>query len=105
MRKIMYDKLIAQFKPLHMELVNESPMHGLPESAEKHFRLILVSSAMESLSRIERHRAVNEVLAEELKTHVHALTIQAFTPDEWDKKQGATFASPACLGGGKHERG
>jgi BolA protein len=103
-RKAMYEKLIAKFKPLHMELQNESKMHGLPESAEKHFRLILVSSAMENLSRIDRHRVVNDVLAHELKTHVHALTVQAFTPDEWDKKQSAAFASPACLGGGKHER-
>ena len=105
MRKAMYDKLMAQFKPLHMELVCESHMHGLPESAEKHFRLVLVSSQMENLSRIERHRVVNQLLAHELKTHVHALSIQAFTPDEWDRKQGSTFASPACLGGGKHERG
>lgn len=103
-RHAMYEKLLAQFKPLHLELKNESPMHGLPESAEKHFRLILVSSAMDGLSRIDRHRAVNDLLSPELKSHVHALTIQAFTPEEWEKKQGATFASPACLGGGKHER-
>lgn len=105
MRKAMFDKIVAAFKPLHVELMNESHMHGLPESAEKHFRLILVSSAMEGLTRIDRHRAVTDVLAHELKTHVHAFSIQAFTPDEWEKKQGKTFASPACLGGGKHERG
>jgi BolA protein len=101
-RKRIYDKLIAEFKPLHLELENESPKHGLPESAEKHFRVVLVSSAMEGLLRIDRHRRVNEVLAEELRDHVHALSLQAFTPEEWEKK-GKTFASPACLGGGKKE--
>jgi len=103
MRTVLFNKLNENFKPLHLELVNESPNHGLPESAEKHFRVVLVSSQMEGLSRLERHRAVNDVLSEELRTHVHALSIQAFTPDEWEKKQGATFASPACLGGGKKE--
>lgn len=102
-RKSIFDKLVGKFKPLHLEVVNESPAHGLPESAEKHFRVILVSSAMEGMSRIDRHRAVNDTLAHELKTHVHALTIQAFTPEEWEKQQGKTFASPACLGGGKRE--
>lgn len=102
-RKRIYDKIIVAFKPLHLEVLNESPMHGLPESAEKHFRLVLVSSQMEGLSRIDRHRRVNELLADELREHIHALSVQAFTPEEWEKKQGATFASPACLGGGKRE--
>ncbi|NJM10309.1 MAG: BolA family transcriptional regulator [Bdellovibrionaceae bacterium] len=75
----------------------------MPAAAEKHFRLVLVSSVMEGLSRIERHRKVNEVLGKELRESVHALSIQAFTPDEWEKRQGSTFASPACLGGGKKE--
>ncbi len=104
MRKAMFDKLVQAFTPLHLELVNESFMHGLPENAEKHFRLVLVSSKMDGLSRIDRHRVINDVLAQELSSHVHALSIQAYTPDEWDKKQGNTFASPACLGGGKFER-
>ena len=102
-RKKIFDKLVEAFKPLHLEVVNESSQHGLPESAEKHFRVVLVSSAMEDVSRIDRHRKVNDLLAGELRDHIHALSVQAFTPDEWEKKQGTTFASPACLGGGKKE--
>jgi BolA family transcriptional regulator, general stress-responsive regulator len=102
-RKQIHVKLVQVFHPLELELINESPMHGLPESAEKHFRVVIVSSAFENLNRVERHRRVNDALAEELSTHVHALSIQAFTPEEWDKRSGKTFASPACLGGGKRE--
>jgi BolA family transcriptional regulator, general stress-responsive regulator len=102
-RPILFKKLEDAFKPLHMELINESPQHGLPESAEKHFRLVMVSSAFEGVSRIDRQRQVNAAIAEELAAHIHAFTMQVFTPDEWDKKQGKTFASPACLGGGKRE--
>ncbi|HMN68990.1 MAG TPA: BolA/IbaG family iron-sulfur metabolism protein [Bdellovibrionales bacterium] len=103
MRQTVYDKLIHAFTPLHLELANESPMHGLPESAEKHFRIVMVSSKFEGRSRLERHRLVNDALAEELKTHIHALSIQGFTPEEWEKREPKTFASPACLGGGKRE--
>lgn len=102
-RPILFSKLEKAFTPLHMELVNESPSHGLPESAEKHFRLVMVSSKFEGQSRVDRQRAVNAVIADELRDHVHAFTMQVFTPDEWEKKQGATFASPACLHGGKRE--
>jgi stress-induced morphogen len=102
-QKRIQDKLVSEFSPLHLECLNESPQHGLPESAEKHFRVVVVSSKMEGVSRIDRHRLVNDLLAQELREHVHALSVQAFTPSEWEKKQGATFASPACLGGGKKE--
>jgi BolA protein len=102
-QKRIVDKLMLEFSPLHVECVNESPQHGLPESAEKHFRVVLVSSKMEGVSRIDRHRLVNTLLAEELREQIHALSVQAFTPTEWEKKQGATFVSPACLGGGKKE--
>lgn len=101
-RHQIWDKLVTQFKPLHLEVTNESPKHGLSESAEKHFRVVMVSSAMDGLSRIDRHRAVNDTLALELREHVHALSIQAYTPEEWEKKGGQTFASPPCLGGSKH---
>ena len=102
-QKRIYDKLVSEFSPQHLECVNESPQHGLSESAEKHFRVVMVSSKMSGVSRIDRHRLVNDLLATELREHIHALSVQAFTPEEWEKKQGVTFASPACLGGGKKE--
>jgi stress-induced morphogen len=94
------EKLAKGLKPIHFELVNESPMHGLPIEAEKHFKLVAVSEVFVGLSRIERHRLVHDLVAEELKTHVHAFSVQAFAPSEW---KGATFDSPECLGGGKRE--
>src|SRR4051812_36885163 len=94
----LHEKLIARLSPSHLEIANESPQHGLPESAEKHFRVVAVSEAFSGLSRIDRHRLVQDTVAEELRTHIHALSVQAFTPDEW---KGKSFDSPECLGGGK----
>lgn len=102
-RSQLIEKLYQAFAPLHLEVINESPQHGLPETAEKHFRVIIVSTAWEGLTRLDRHRLVNEVLAADLRERVHALSLQAFTPSEWQKKGGQTFSSPACLGGGKKE--
>jgi|SRR6185312_13625345 len=96
------EKLAARFTVL--ELRNESPGHGLPAEAEKHFRVVVSSPEFAGLSRVERHRLVHEVTAHELRTHVHALSVQAYTPEEWALKNGEAFASPACLGGGKPAR-
>lgn len=97
------EKLEHQLRPVHLELLNESPNHGLPLAAEKHFRIVAVAEIFSRLSRVERHRLVHDAVAEELSTHVHALSVQAFTPEEWAKKNGETFSSPECLGGGKRE--
>src|SRR4051812_5967513 len=98
---ILQAKLTAGLGPSHLELLNESPNHGLPVEAEKHFRVVVVSEKFGGLSRVERHRLVQNTLAEELRTHIHALSVQAFTPEEWSAKNGQTFDSPECLGGGK----
>jgi BolA protein len=92
------DKLTARLQPAHLEVKNESPMHGLPPEAEKHFRVVAVSGEFTGLSRIERHRLVQDILADEIRAHIHALSLQAFTPEEW---KGKSFDSPECLGGGK----
>ncbi|CAK5033413.1 unnamed protein product [Meloidogyne enterolobii] len=43
---------------------------------------------------------INKILAEELKNQtIHALRIEAKTPNEWDGKE--QEKAPVCLGGGK----
>lgn len=102
--QIRLTEKLQALAPTHLELINESPQHGLPASAEKHFKCVIVSERFKDQSRIERHRTVNALVADELATQVHAFSIQAFTPDEWTARAGRVNASPACLGGGKHER-
>jgi BolA protein len=50
---------------------------------------------------LQRHRAINTALEDELAGPVHALAIHAFTQEGWEKKQGISPDSPNCLGGGK----
>jgi len=42
--------------------------------------VLVASSVFEDMALIERHRLVNQILAEELKESVHALQIKAKTP-------------------------
>ncbi len=87
-------KLKAAFSPTSLEVVDESHKHaghahavshrpGRAEGAgETHFKVKVVSGAFEGKSRVERHRAINAALAQELGAGVHALAIDAKAPGE-----------------------
>ncbi|MGA7456686.1 MAG: BolA family protein [Methyloceanibacter sp.] len=79
-------KLRQAFAPVALEVVNDSHRHaghaGSPQTGESHFRIKVVSESFAGKSRVERHRMVNEVLAEELKGSIHALAISALAPEE-----------------------
>jgi BolA protein len=77
-------KLREAFDPLRLEVVDASERHrghgGWREGGESHFDVVVVSAAFEGLSRVERQRRVNAVLADELAGPVHALSIRAEAP-------------------------
>lgn len=80
------EKLTGAFEPETLEIVNESHRHaghaGSPGTGESHFAVTVVSSAFAGKSRLERHRMVNDVLAEELSGNLHALALSALSPEE-----------------------
>lgn len=96
-------KLQKAFAPLHLEVVDESHTHNVPEGSESHFKVTLVAEQFEGQMLIKRHRAVNEVLADELSGQIHALALHTMTPEEWFNKGGKSPDSPDCLGGGKNQ--
>jgi len=89
------------FAPLHLEVIDESHMHDVPEDAQSHFKVTLVAEAFAGQPLIQRHRAVNQVLAGEIMDAIHALALHTMTPEEWFAKGGQSPDSPPCLGGGK----
>lgn len=94
MQTTMEDKLRKAFSPERLVIVNESHLHAghhhvdnghhaeFDGTGETHFRVRIVAPAFSGMSRIERHRAVNAVLTEELNAGVHALAIEPAAPGE-----------------------
>jgi BolA protein len=101
MQQQIEQRLRKTFAPLHIEVENESHMHNVPEGSESHFRVVLVSDQFDGKALLQRHRAVNGALAEQLAGGVHALALHTMTPNEWFEKGGEAPQSPPCLGGGK----
>ena len=77
-------KLEAAFSPVELRIVDESRLHeghaGAHPGGESHFRVTIVSSMFQGLSRVECQRRVHQVLAEELKSHIHALSLSLSVP-------------------------
>ncbi len=94
-------KLRHAFAPDHLEVLNESSAHNVPPGSESHFKVVIVAACFEGKGLLERHRSINEALAEELAGPVHALSIHVHTPREWGARGQAVSVSPPCLGGGK----
>ena len=86
--------LTEALAPSSLEVIDESARHAghahvvsRPGSAqglgETHFRIKVVSEGFRGKSRLDRHRAINALLADELTPDgVHALAIEARAPGE-----------------------
>jgi len=80
------EMLNKAFVPQALEVENDSHRHaghaGSPGTGESHFRVSIVSDRFAGLSRVERHRLVNEALGNLLSGRIHALAIKAKAPGE-----------------------
>jgi BolA protein len=79
-------KLTEAFAPEALDVVDDSARHeghsGHRHGGETHFIVKIVSPAFAGLGRVERQRRVYAVLAEELRTQIHALQLETKAPGE-----------------------
>ncbi|MEI5682375.1 MULTISPECIES: BolA family protein [unclassified Mesorhizobium] len=90
----MESKLKQAYSPERLVVLNESHLHAghhhedsghhvtYDGTGETHFRVRIVSDVFSGMSRIDRHRSVNALLADELNGGVHALAIEPAAPGE-----------------------
>lgn len=63
------------------ELVRIEDLTGTKD----HFQAVVVSGAFRTMSRVEQHQAVYRALGELMAGAVHALALQTYTPEAWQK--------------------
>jgi len=93
--------LQAGLSPLHLEVIDESHRHSVPQGAESHFKVVVASEAFDGQGLVGRHRLVNRLLQTEFGSGLHALALHTWTPAEWFEKGGLARESPQCMGGSK----
>lgn len=84
--------LNQNFKLQSLEVIDESSNHRVPAGSESHFRVRLVSEDFKGLSAVKRHQLVYKALSSELSSGLHALAIEALSPDE----VAPNISSPPC---------
>lgn len=52
-----------------------------------HFNAIIVSDAFAGKSMVQQHQLVYRTLGDKMGRDIHALSMQTYTPDEWEKKK------------------
>ena len=78
-------RLAAALAPTALDIEDESHRHVGHAGARDgrgHFRVRIVSAAFEGQSPLARHRAVYAALGDLMQTDIHALVIDARTPEE-----------------------
>ena len=53
---------------------------------QDHYKAWIISESFQGKTLIARHRMIYAALAEEMKGPIHALTLEVYTPQEWEDK-------------------
>jgi len=83
-------KLSAALSPERLEIRDDSGRHkghaGAPADGNSHYHVMIVSAAFEGLALPARHRLVYTALADEMRQHIHALSLETLTLQEYNHK-------------------
>lgn len=75
----IYERLSAAFEPSELLVVDDSESHrghaGFQDGGESHFNVKIRAQTFETMTRIQRHRAVHTALGKELVGRIHALAL------------------------------
>lgn len=77
---------LGALAPARLELLDESAQHaghsGASPGGNTHWKLTIVSAAFAGKPTVARHRMIYQALGELMRHPIHALSIDAKSPDE-----------------------
>ena len=82
---MLRERLTRALQPVELDIIDESAKHAGHAGAASgggHFIVNIVSPAFENKTLIQRHRLVYNAVGDIMHSEIHALSIQAKTPQE-----------------------
>ena len=80
MINLIKKKLLKEFNPEYLEVIDESIKHlghsGYTEGKISHIEIIIKSEKFNEMNRVEIHRLINNALREEWENGMHAVSIR-----------------------------
>lgn len=52
-----------------------------------HFEAIIVGDIFTGKTPVQQHQTVYQALGDKMGTDIHALSLQTYTPEQWEKKK------------------
>ena len=49
---------LNSLEPLHLEVINESDNHNVPDGSQSHFKVVIVTEQFNDTGRVARHRMI-----------------------------------------------
>ena len=82
---MLRERLTRELQPVTLDIIDESAKHAGHAGAASgggHFIVTIVSPVFENKSLMQRHRLVYAAVGDIMHSEIHALSIQARTPQE-----------------------
>jgi len=85
-RSRIEQKLRDVLHPVELDVIDQSAAHAghAGASGGGHFRVLVVSDAFEGMTHVQRQRRIYEILAEEMKSAIHALSMSCLSRSEYE---------------------
>ena len=83
--ELIEQRLRDALNPEDVQVIDDSAAHAGHAGAREgggHFNVLIVAEAFAGQALIKRHRMVYQAVDDLMKKEIHALSIQALTPDE-----------------------
>ena len=83
--EMIRERLTTTLQPAELEIIDESARHAGHAGAASgggHFIVNIVAAAFNDKTLIQRHRLVYDAVDDIMHREIHALSIQAKTPEE-----------------------
>jgi BolA protein len=78
------ERLESRFSPTQLRIDDESHLHAGHAGAaggQSHFRVRIVAETFRGMPAVARHRLVYSAVDDLMKSDIHALAIEALSPD------------------------
>jgi len=86
--KEIRERLQEAFQPEELGVEDESHLHEGHAGARDgrgHYRVLIIAEAFQDQNLLHRHRMVYKALGDLMRTDIHAVAIDAWSPDELDR--------------------
>ena len=83
--KVIRERIEKALSPVELEITDDSHLHVGHAGAQGgagHYSVKIVTEKFIGLNRIKRHQAVYQTINDMMPDEIHALSIEALTPEE-----------------------